>query len=167
MKNQQATCFVSTGLCVAIALLRMFAPELPFDWMTLALILAAAAFPIILCSAKPSAKNDDATPDGDAPAVIPEMDALHLKMAEGNWKRGEGELPEALSALHEENPFAAMCAARGILAMLRKSAPKETEDEAVTLLIAALDAAIAAGEMRVERVVVDALFTYSLQLMEI
>ena len=165
MKDRDATCFVSVSLCVAVALLRMFAPQLPFDWMTLVLLLAAAVFPVVLHLATKPAESGEV----GAPAVIPELDALHLMMAQGNWKRSEGDLPDALSALHAENPFAAMCAARGVLAMLRRSAPKEseTEDTVLSLLTAALDAAAAAGEAAVERETVDALFAYALKVMEL
>ena len=163
MKDRDATCFVSVCLCITVALLRMFAPQLPFDWMTLTLILAAAIIPILLHVAKSSAEPRE----GNAPVVIPGLDALHLKMAEGDLKRCEGDLPDALSALHAENPFAAMCAARGVLTMLSRSKPRKTEDAVIMLLTGALDAAAAAGEARVERETVDALFLYALKAMEI
>ena len=162
MKDRDATCFVSVSLCIAPALLRMFAPQLPFDWMTLVLLLAAAIFPVVLFMMKAPAEFSKK----GAPAVIPELDALHLMMANENRKRSEGDLPDALSALHAENPFAAMCAARGVLAMLRRSAPEKTEDAVFTLLTGALDAAAAAGEASVDRETVDALFAYALKVME-
>lgn len=170
MKEKEATCFVSISLCVTVALLRMLAPQLPFDWMSLLLILFAACFPIILYISKTpceAAQNDTKDMENsNAPISIPEMDALHPLIAARCWKRSEGDLPEALSTLYSESPFAAMCAARGVLAMLMKqSAPKEAADTVITLLTTALDAAAGAGEARVDRQTIDTLFAYALQAM--
>lgn len=164
MKEKESVIYISAGLCLSVALLRMLAPALPFDWMTLVLVLAAAVLPALL---QMHTKQLPAAPEPEeTPFSFPEMEALRQLMQQQTWQRSEGDLPDALVALHEEKPFVAMCAARGILSMLvKQSAPSEADEAAVSLLISALDTAAEAGEAKIGGATVDALFTYAMRAM--
>ena len=162
MKEKESACFFSVGLCVMTAFLRMLAPELPFDWMTLVLIVIAAMFPVFLYRHKSGAQ---AQPSADhTPFETPGIEALHQQMQQNHWLPGAGGLPEALQSLQSENPFVAMCAARGILFMLMAQKTIAEEDiETLSLLTHALDAAAGAGEKQVGSLQANALFAYTMQ----
>lgn len=164
MKERVTASYISVSICLSVALLRMLAPAMPFDWMTLILILAASIFPVLFTMhAKPHHCAHEAN---HAPLPFPEMDALHPLMQQQTWQQSAGDLPDALHALHEEKPFAALCAARGILAMLVKQCkPTEPDDTTIMLLLSVLDTAAAAGESRFDRATVDTLFAYAMRAM--
>jgi len=167
MKEREAASLAAAGICLFPALLRMLAPEIPFDWMTLALLLAAAAAVLIgVLTAKrahnpPSAVAEEA---GGVSFIPGEMDALRMRMAQTDWEAKEGALFAALLTLHRDKPFAALCAARGVLYMLLRQAKLSPEAAATTaLLSSALDAMAERGESAADPGTVDALFSYSLR----
>lgn len=166
MKEREAASLAAAGICLFPALLRMLAPEIPFDWMTLALLLAAAAAVLIGALAKralapPSAAAEEA---GGVSFIPGEMDALRMRMAQTDWETKEGGLFAALLTLHRDKPFAALCAARGVLYMLLRQAKLSPEAAATTaLLSSALDAMAERGESAADPGTVDALFSYSLR----
>lgn len=166
MKEREAASLAAAGICLFPALLRMLAPEIPFDWMTLALLLAAAAAVLIGALAKralapPSAATEEA---GGVSFIPGEMDALRMRMAQTDWEAKEGGLFAALLTLHRDKPFAALCAARGVLYMLLRQAKLSPEAAATTaLLSSALDAMAERGESAADPGTVDALFSYSLR----
>lgn len=164
MKEKVTATYVSVSICLSVALLRMLAPAMPFDWMTLVLVVAAAIFSALsLMYAKPQKSTPEVS---YAPFSLPEMDALYPLMQQKTWQQSEGDLPDALLSLHEENPFVALCAARGVLAMLLKQCkPKEEDKATIALLMSALDTAAAAGQSQLDRATVDVLFTYAMRAM--
>ncbi|MDR0896784.1 MAG: hypothetical protein LBN04_02900 [Oscillospiraceae bacterium] len=162
MGNREASAFLAGGLLIAVALLRMLAPALPFDWMTLLLLLGAA---LAIASVGFAARGKAPQPQPIGQPYIPEgMDALCLAMAETDWPLPTGGLFDALGALHQDKPFAALCAARGMLAMLLTHAELPVEDAAtVGQLLIALDGAAAAGEKAADAATVSALFSYAIR----
>ncbi|MCL1964289.1 MAG: hypothetical protein FWF69_04425, partial [Firmicutes bacterium] len=150
MKEREAA---AAGLLVFIALLRMLAPALPFDWMTLALVLAAAF--VIWADGQRPPRRPAENPKGYGPfeaepaeLFVPrEMDALRPRMERVTWRPGENGLFSALQTLRLQKPFAAMCAARGMLLMLMEQTKVSGEDaDTLSLLLAAMDSVAAAGE---------------------
>lgn len=209
MRTQGSGSRIAAGLCVAVALLRMLAPSMPFDWMTLALV-ALAALSLMLPEARarrchahgpchvhshhaphpgvhPDEENapveqgvdaeDEVVTEGAEEAELPHSSApaqnahaplsiapLQERMERLGWATPGGELYEALCALHAGDPFAAMCAARGMLALLT-SARSLAGDEAETLvlLMAALDTCAHVGVRAVSAESVSALFACALR----
>lgn len=171
MKDREAAAVCAAGLCIITALLRMLAPELPFDWMTLVLILAAAAAlvaaPLLAGGRRAKRPDMDArpVPAQSAESNVPaEMEALRMRMAQVEWSAGKGGLFDALKALHRDKPFSALCAARGTLHMLLAQTALSAEDSAtLSLLVSAMDAAARMGEAASDPATVDALFSYAMR----
>jgi hypothetical protein len=161
MGNREASAFLAGGLLIAVALLRMLAPALPFDWMTLLLLLGAA---LALASMGFAARTQRPGMQPAEQPFIPEgMDALRQAMAEADWPLPTGGLFDALTALHRDKPFAALCAARGMLALLISRAELPGEEGAVAArLVEALDGVASAGERAADAATVSALFAYAL-----
>lgn len=168
MKEREAAAMTASGLCLSVAILRMLAPALPFDWMTLVLVaLAALLIAVPRCFARPQAQaaapaqRTDAAPQS-APFIPKDMDTLRMRMAQTGWEAGKGGLFDSLRALHEDKPFAALSAARGMIMMLEKQA-SPADKETFTLLCAALDETAQAGEAAADPGTVDALFSYAMR----
>ncbi|MDR0928354.1 MAG: hypothetical protein LBM74_01410 [Oscillospiraceae bacterium] len=162
MGNREASACLAGGLLIAVALLRMLAPALPFDWMTLLLLLGGA---LAIASMGFSARRKKPeTQPGGQPFIPDQMDALRQSVAKADWPLPTGGLFDALNALHRDKPFAALCAARGMLAMLisRAELPGE-EAAAAAQLIEALDDTAAAGEIAADAATVSALFSYAMR----
>ncbi len=180
MREREAAATVAAGLCISVAVLRMAAQSLPFDWMTLVLVLMAAAsvlLPSLMGGRRPeraarpvptesapqaggspaedaaSPESDEEMPDGDttvADSAMGALETLNEQMDKEGWAAGSGGLFDALRALREDKPFAAMCAARGTLLMLARRLPAyRAPNETFTALCDALDTAAQAGERAV------------------
>lgn len=162
MKERESAAIVAGGLCFIIAAMRMFAPALPFDWMTLVLVLAAA-FAFLLPALAVRA-GQMPTQRGGAPAPEWNLSPLHQAMRDVKWEAKAGAPFDALQALYKENPFSALCAARGMLAMLRgKASPGEKDAAALSLLVEALDTAASLGERAATSGDVEVLFSYAVR----
>jgi len=156
MKERESAAFLAGGLCFLVAALRMIAPRIPFDWMTLALVLASAAA-LLLPALLTRPRAADAA---DSPI---DLTPLNRKMAQTGWKAGDGGLFDALLALSAQNPFSALCAARGMIAMLaaKKELP-QADAEALGMLTDALDRASGKGELLADAGDVETLFSHAL-----
>ncbi len=165
MKDPSSGALAAAGLCLSVALLRMMAPAMPFDWMTF-LLIALAALAMALAGAL-SGRRGPRPAREDAAGTAAEPDGLvllRMKMAEADWPVRDGGLYDALASLHREKPFAAACAARGALAMLLdKRAPSGRDGETIALLVEALDSMADTGERASDPGAVDALFSYALR----
>ncbi len=182
MRGKESGALAGAIVCLSVALLRMFAPALPFDWMGLVLVglsgvlMASASFvrhghhghgrhcphhggPK---SAEPSQQADSAKPQHPSFA---QMDLLRGCMAQVNWPERDGGLYDALDRLRKEKPFAALCAARGTLFMFSKDATRleQLEKDTLALLTEVLDHTASAGEEAADPATVNALFSYTLR----
>ncbi len=180
MKDREAAAVVAAGICLSVVLLRLLAPEMPFDWMTLALVLAAAAS-VLFSQGGPERHGRRSAPhpfpgsgmaapfpqgagNTSYPPKAFETAELIAQLSRMDWEAGTGGLFDALRALHGEKPFAAMCAARGSLLMLTQKMPAgQASGEALSALCVALDHAAQAGERAVDSDTVDALFEQALR----
>ncbi len=168
MKERQSAALAAAGICLSVALLRMLAPDLPFDWMTMLLVLTAAIAMLVsgmgIRPHGPGPRRHGPPPQDGAPVSLSQMEPLRAKMDRAGWSLREGGIYDALTALSGERPFAAMSAARGMLLMVMRQNPPDGEDAAtMSLLIDSLDTLIAGGEAVTDPQTVTALFDWTLR----
>lgn len=162
MQERESSALVVGGLVFSVAVLRMFAPALPFDWMTLLLILFAAAAMLLPALTSRAARAADVTAVTVAPAVV-SMESLRRAMAGVAWQAKDGGLFDALLALYRKNPFTALCAVRGSIALLGEKALGAEDAAVLSLLTQTLDAFLQQGERAADDGDVETLFSYSLR----
>lgn len=165
MRERESAALLSGGLCFAFAVLRMVAPAVPFDGMTLALVLFAALS--LLAPAylreKPPLQNGHAEPQAQEKQRL-QLATLSKAMEQVTWQAKSGGLFDALLSLYQENPFSALCALRGMLAMLGGKA-KPAEQDLLTLaqLTKAIDQVAQQGEKSAHAQDVEVLFSYGIR----
>ncbi|MCL1796163.1 MAG: hypothetical protein FWG37_04645 [Clostridia bacterium] len=157
MKERRSVAFLAGGLCFLVAAFRMIAPEIPFDWMTLTLVLAAAAALMLpALTVRPNVTEMETNPIDLVP--------LTRRMAQIGWKAGSGGLFDALLALFDHNPFSALCAARGMIAMLSAKAElSPATAETLDMLTDALDSASGNGKHSTDAGDVQTLFSHAMR----
>ena len=98
-------------------------------------------------------------------ASFARMDLLSGSMERMDWPARNGGLYDALTRLHDENPFAALCAARGVLCMFTEESETldRQEKDTVALLYEALDEAAGAGGDAADPAATDLLFSYAMR----
>lgn len=164
MRERERAGLTAAGICLAWALLRALAPSLPFDWISLALVLAAvAAILLPYClGAKEGAQAREARPENAAAAPVRLPPALEAQTA--SWPRAQGPMAEALSALYRDHPFSALCAARGMLGLLQsQGAARAQDEETLRALAQALDEMAEQGAANTDEGAVEAAFEAALR----